>query len=86
MTATAITRVVLLSTLLLSGAAACRDVGIVGEGSACPDGCDASERCVSGVCMPRDEGAAGDDSEHEDQEDDEHEEEHEDEPRDADEE
>lgn len=73
-------RTLALGLVLLAALSACRDEGLVGEGSACANTCDVDERCVNGVCVPRDDGAAGetsepeDDSEHHD-EDEHHEEE-----------
>jgi hypothetical protein len=56
---------------LALGFAACRDVGIVGEGSACAEPCPSDEACVSGVCTPVG-GAAGDGFEQDDHDDDHH--------------
>lgn len=44
---------------LLLGLAACRDVGLVGEGSACAEACSSGEACIAGECEPIG-GTAGD--------------------------
>jgi len=91
-------RAFLVSALLMTGATACRDVGVVGDGSACAEGCDANERCMGGACVPRNDGVAGqqehdeeehDEEEHDEEEHDEEEhdeEEHEQEPSESEEE
>lgn len=48
--------------LLVWSGMACRDVGIVGEGSACAEVCGSTERCLNGACVPIRGGDAGDDS------------------------
>jgi len=67
----------LVGVLAALGGQGCRDVGLVGEGSACAEGCPSGSTCMSGVCVPVLGGAAGDEAEHEDEEreDEEHEEE-----------
>ena len=55
-------RGILLACLFISSSLACRDEGLVGEGSACPNACPVNERCMAGACVPERGGAAGDDS------------------------
>jgi hypothetical protein len=51
----------LIGLLLMCSSVACRDVGLVGEGSECSQSCPSDQRCASGMCVPLRGGDAGDD-------------------------
>jgi hypothetical protein len=57
----------LVACLPLVSIAGCRDEGLVGEGSACAEGCPTHERCANGACVPVNDGVAGDDSDRSDE-------------------
>ena len=62
MSAPRIAAVGLGGLLLMCSGVACRDVGLVGEGSECLESCPSDQRCTSGMCVPLRVGDAGDDS------------------------